>query len=169
MGRLLTLIALAAVGVSGFLSAALPGRATTWYSGKTSTGYAFGSWGGAFPGLGELTLGHFANHSTAYCPGDPAASWPPGTWIWSLSPHPTMYQGDGSVVYPTSFMLHDIGNFSCSRGNYWVDLYFGRYKNPGDTCTCGNATELCYISYNYVNNCQDAVVWGIATVGYYGP
>lgn len=143
--------------------------ATTWYSGKVSTGYAFGSLTGAASGFGELTQGHFANHSSSWCPGDPAAYWPFGTWIWGTNPGPTMYQGDGSVAYPTSFMLHDTGDLACSGGNHWVDLYFGRYKGPSDTCDCDNATEVCYISYNYVSNCQDAWAHGWTYVGYYGP
>lgn len=167
MARLLTLAAAAVVALS--LLGPAPGRATTWYSSKQTTGYAFGSYTGAASGLGELTQGHFANHSSAHCPSDPASYWAFGTWIWSMSPGPTMYQGDGSVAYPTSFMLHDVGDFSCVRTNYWVDLYFGRYKNPGDACSCNNATEYCYISYHYVNNCQDAWAHGLAYAGYYGP
>ncbi|NJD63741.1 MAG: hypothetical protein FIB00_00610 [Chloroflexi bacterium] len=168
MGRVLTAIAFGLVAVALVFGAG-HGKATTWYSGKVSTGYAFGSLTGAASGLGELTQGHFANHSSTWCPGDPSAYWSFGTWIWGLSPAPTMYQGDGSAVYPTSFMLHDIGDPTCSGGSYWVDLYFGRYKNPNDDCDCNNATEVFYISYNYVNNCQDAWAHGWTYVGYYGP
>lgn len=53
--------------------------AATRYVGVQATGYAFGSWGGASPWLGELTQGHFANHSSTWCPADPAAYWPSGT------------------------------------------------------------------------------------------
>jgi hypothetical protein len=151
------------------LGAGSIGRATTWYSSKQSTGYAFGSWGGSAPWLGELAQGHFANHSTSWCPLDPAAGWPYGTWIWSTSPAPTMWQGDGSVAYPTSFMLHDIGDPFCTRSHYWVDFYFGRYKNPWDSCYCYNETELCYNNEYYVNNCQDASAHGLTYISYYGP
>jgi hypothetical protein len=167
MARVLTATFLTAMALVGLFIVAVPGHATTWYSGKTSTGCAFGSYTGQ--GSGQLTIGHFANHYAPYCPADPAASWGNGTWITGFSPAPTMYQGDGSVVYPSAFELHDIGDAYCVRSNYWVDLYFGRYKNPWDSCSCYNATEYCYTGYNYVNNCQDASAWGVQTVGYYGP
>lgn len=155
--------------IAAIISFTRAGHGATRYYGATATGYAFGSWGGASPWLGELTQGHFANHSSSWCPTDPAAYWPFGTWIWDFSPGPMMFQGDGSVIWPTSFMLRDIGDPSCTRGNYWVDIYFGRYKNPWDSCDCGNSTERCYISYAYVNNCQDALAWGVRSVSYTGP
>jgi len=145
------------------------GDAATRYTNAPSTGYAFGTIGGASPWMGELTQGHFANHSSAWCPGDPAAYWPYGTWIWDFAPAPMMFQGDGMVLWPTAFMLRDIGDPSCFRADYWVDLYFGRYRNPWDPCSCNNATEVCYVSYSYVNNCQDAIAWGVRSVSYTGP
>jgi hypothetical protein len=75
-------------------------HSTTWYSSRLSTGYAFGSYTGASSWLGELYQGHFANHSSSYCPGDPAAYWPYGTWITGMSPNPTMYQGDALSFIP---------------------------------------------------------------------
>lgn len=141
-------------------------QSTTWYSGTLSTGYAFGSYTGS--SSGELYQGHFANHSSMYCSGDPAAYWAYGTWITGMSPGPTMYQGNGTEFYPTAFYLKDIGDFACNGGSYWSDLYFGRYKPAADSCSCNNGTEYCYTS-SYVNNCQDATVWGETYVGYYGP
>jgi hypothetical protein len=44
------------------------------------TGYPFGSWTGASGGE-DLTVGHFANHSSVHCPNDPASSWAFGTVI----------------------------------------------------------------------------------------
>lgn len=142
--------------------------ATSYYN-KISTGYAFGSYEGASVGWGQLTTGHFANHSTLDCPGDPAASWPFGTWITSVSPAPYFIDGNGSESHPTSYMLRDIGDPSCSKGNYWVDFYFGRWKMPADVCACGNETELCYDTQLWVNNCNDAWNWGQRTISYDGP
>lgn len=139
-------------------------RATTYYS-KESTGYAYGSFTGASGG-GQLTIGHFANHSTMYCPEDPAASWQFGTWITAVSPAPIMVQGDGSWVQPTSYMLKDIGDSICRRDHYWVDFYFGRYKMPPDPCSCGNQTEVCYETTAPVNNCSDASSWGLVYINY---
>lgn len=167
MARILMATILAALAVSALLLAPVV-QSTTWYSSKLSTGYAMGSYTGASSWLGELYPGHFANHTSTYCSGDPAAYWPYGTWITAMSPNPTMYQGDGTEFYPTAFSLKDIGDFACNGGNYWSDLYFGRYRPSTDSCDCNNGTEYCYIS-SYVNNCQDATVWGATYVGYYGP
>ncbi len=171
MAALLRAAGAAAVIVSLAAAASLlsVGSATTRYMNVPSTGYAFGSWGGATPWLGELTPEHFANHSSSWYPRDPASYWPYGTWIWDFSPAPMMFQGDGSVMFPTAFILKDIGDPYCQRGWYWVDLYFGRYRNPSDPCACGNATEFCYVSQNFVNNCQDALAWGVRSVAYSGP
>lgn len=133
----LTVIGLIVVAIS-LAWQSLPAAATS-HSG-TSTGFAFG----AVPSAGGVTLvqGEFANHSTTYCPSDPAASWSYGTLIYGFSPTVSMIDDTGASTGYTAFNLWDIGDFACNKGNYWADLYFGRWKPSGDACSCNNGSEV---------------------------
>lgn len=144
------------------------------YSG-TSTAYAFGASTGAFVQY-QMAPGQWASHwyNATYnpnpqCLNDPAWAWPTGTWITNVSPAPWMTDGDGTPRQYSAFQLTDWGDPSCGFGSYWADLYFGRWKMPGQSCTCSNATELCYETLQWVNNCQEAVSWGARTIWYTGP
>lgn len=132
------------------------------YSGY-STGYAYGNLYGSSGAL--IGQGHFANHSTAWCPGDPAAYWPYNTVISSINPSVVTLDGYGNPTFRTSMVLKDIGDPTCNFGNYWADWYFGRYKKSVDPCSCNNGTEVCYNGWN-VSNCDQAVSWGVVLVNY---
>lgn len=136
---------------------AIPGQAVT-YSGN-STGYAFGNlYGSAGVVVGQ---GDFANHLSAWCPGDPAAYWPYGTVVTSVSPSVVTLDGYGNPNFRTAMRLEDIGDPSCSFGNYWADWYFGRYKRSSDVCDCNNGGgDVCYTGF-VVNNCSHATSWGV--------
>lgn len=134
------------------------------------TAYAMGNrYGGA--GV-EIRQGHFANHYYNWCPSDPAAWWLWGTQIVTDSPIPQHNSSGGTVNYST-FYLEDIGDPTCSQGNYWVDIYFGRWENkpPSDPsyCYCSGVTSpgFCYAAS--VNSCTDANNFGRQYRGYTGP
>ncbi len=55
----------------GRCSVVADGSATTRYVNAPSTGYAFGSWGGATPWLGELTPGTFCEPLVVVVPERP--------------------------------------------------------------------------------------------------
>lgn len=129
---------------------------TNYFYGKF-TGYAMGNrTGGA--GI-ELVQGHFANHHYQACPNDPAASWPYGTLIITDNTIPQHNQA-GQTVYYTSFYLEDVGDLTCSQGNYWVDIYFGRWESKPVSdptyCYCGGVTSPGYCYTGTVSSCTDA-------------
>ncbi len=127
----------------------------------TFTGYAMGNQYGA-AGV-EVAVGHFANHSPTYCPNDPAAPWPFGTQITTASQQgPFHNPSSGSSYYRYTFYLEDTGDTSCSMGNYWADLYFGRHKRSSEPCYCGGVSGYCYTS-TVVNHCTDATNYGAPT------
>jgi len=157
-------LAIVASGVLAFVVAwAVPVRATT-YSGY-ATGYAFANLDGSY-GY-EVTQGDFATHPS-FCTTDPAAAWPRGAWIQYFSPGVNIYWGQSGTEYTTyGFDKNDTGEYDCSRGAYWVAIYFGRYTPAPDplTCHCNNGDgELCY--YGAHSNCADALNWGIQWVSY---
>jgi hypothetical protein len=124
----------------------------------TFTGYAMGN---LVNGSGtEITQGMFANHSSQYCGGDPASSWPFGTTIQTMNAQTGFHNGTtGAALSFSSFFLEDIGDLSCSLGNYWADLYFGRYKLAAQACSCpGSPAGTCY--NGAVNQCTDAQNYG---------
>jgi hypothetical protein len=130
----------------------------TTYQG-TFTGYAMGN----LTGAGGVTLnqGHFANHSSTACGGgDPAGQWSFGTHITSVYSQGAFHNGtSGGTFYQSGFTLEDTGDPSCLLGNYWADLYFGRYKLSTDLCNCpGSPPGTCY--NGVVNQCTDAVNYG---------
>lgn len=121
----------------------------------TFTGYAMQNRYGASGA--EVVQGMFANHSSQYCGGDPSASWPFGTIIKTMNSQTGFHtQGGGSTSYGT-FNLQDVGDFGCTQGNYWADLYFGRWL-PSGSCVCDGVAGFCYSGA--VNSCNDAISYG---------
>jgi hypothetical protein len=110
----------------------------------TMTGFAL-SYGTPTAG-GKLTNvpGYFANHRSTFCPGDPAAYWAWNTQITMVNPSSVPFRNSSNGAYTrTAFNLWEKGNTSCSRGNYWVDIYFGHSKeNPTVNCVCGGGQKL---------------------------
>ncbi len=131
----------------------------TTYAGTYSgwfTGYAMGNrYGGA--GV-ELAQGHFANHYYLKCPNDPAAYW---TWGTRITTPPISMQNQAGQDYTrTVFYLYDVGDFTCSQGNYWVDIYFGRYRRSGETCECPGVVNPGYCYVASTNSCTQARNFG---------
>ena len=176
MGRLLTLaltVTLAATSAFGAVFFSGPVSATGYSA--YSTGYAFAAYTGAWSSS-QMAPGQFAGHwyhaywnPVTACCNDPSAWWPSGTWITNMNPAPWIVDGNGYSYQYTAFWLSDWGDPPCGAGNYWADVYFGRWKQPPQACDCNNATEYCYVSYDYVDNCQDAEGWGYTSVSYTGP
>jgi hypothetical protein len=121
------------------------------------TGYAFGNLYGASGAVVAQT--DFANHSSTYCPSDPAASWPWGTYIYLVSNPSVIYLSNAKGQYwpVTAFDLWDKGDPQCQMGNYWVDIYFGRYTWTPSNCNCQNSPPNGCCVYGTTNNCQDAI------------
>lgn len=133
---------------------------TGWF-----TGYAMGNQIGA-AGV-EVSQGHFANHSYGTC-GDPASYWPWGTKI-TTAQSITLHYSNGAAYSRKKFYLEDGGDLNCSQGNYWVDIYFGRYQRFGEPCNCpGSPSNGFCINANY-NSCNDAQNFGRTTRTYTGP
>lgn len=122
------------------------------------TGYAMGNLIGG--GQVEVVQGDFASHHPSYCPGDPAAWWPYGTWITTVGSVGPFHNGsNGTTYYTSNFYLYDVGDPNCLEGNYWADIYFGRYKLSYQACNCsGSPSGTCY--NGVVNHCNDASNWG---------
>lgn len=153
------------LGYAAFITPVQAGHYTGWF-----TGYAMGNrYGGA--GI-EIRQGHFANHYYGWCPNDPAAWWTWGTRIDTDSSIRQRNQSGGYVYYST-FYLEDVGDPSCSMGNYWVDIYFGRWENRSSSdpnyCRCSGVPSpgFCYVAS--ANSCSDAVDFGRQWRGYTGP
>jgi hypothetical protein len=127
----------------------------------TFTAYAMGNLNGA--GNVPMQQGMFAHHLIAYCSGDPAANWGYGsTTIQTMNPQNGFHNGTtGASLSYSNFTLEDAGDLSCSQGNYWADLYFGRYKLSGQPCICGGVAGTCYDGV--VNQCTDATQYGSHT------
>ncbi len=120
------------------------------------TGYAMGNrYGGA--GV-EISQGHFANHYVHSCPGDPAAHW---TWSTRITtPWIGMQDQTGRYFPRNLFYLYDVGDLSCSQGNYWVDIYFGRYRRGDEACTCPGVPNPGYCYSANTNSCTQATNFG---------
>ncbi len=132
------------------------------------TGYAFAYNLGSASGA-NLVQGHFGNHAPNLCPSDPAAFWAWNTNITMVSPSSVSMKNSSNTSYNrSSFTLKDNGDPSCSKGNYWADIYFGSFKNPLSGCSCNGFTS-CAAGTNGVNNCTQAVNWGSSTRTYSGP
>lgn len=121
------------------------------------TGYAFGNSTGSsgYP----VVQRDFANHLPAYCPGDPASYWLWNSTIYVASPIIYLSNSSGTYYRVTAFYLTDGGDLNCSQGNYWADIYFGRYTPTPSNCSCpGSPYGYCISGVR--NNCQDAINFG---------
>lgn len=155
MGRVLRTALIGVIMVSTLMSAGYALAAT--YNGWM-TGYAFGNLYGASGA--PIVQTDFANHSPTYCSGDPAASWAWGTYIHTVSPNPIYLSNAKGQYWPVSDLdLWDNGDPYCTQGNYWVDIYFGRYTWTPGNCNCsGSPSGTCI--YGTTDNCQDATNFG---------
>lgn len=152
------LVALLAIGT------ALPAQATNYTA--WVTGYAMYNYIGAnWPY--EVIQGDFANHDPGLCPQDPAAYWTWWTWIQMADPpYVVQHDSNGDYLYRSWFRLNDTGDPTCSQGNYWADLYFGRWKPDSDPCFCEDVGQ-CY--WGVYNVCADAINFGRELRTYDGP
>jgi hypothetical protein len=147
----------------------------------TMTGYAFGNQTGADTSH-DLAQGDFANHPPNACydqndpnnhPKDSSGDWPWGTAIQLDSPTTVteweeLPNGKDESVDYAELMLHDNGDPGCTQGYFWVDIYFGRFKQVSQSCVCsGSPNGVCTDSH--LNNCQDATNWGSVQGTYEGP
>lgn len=126
------------------------------------TAYAMGA---EYSSLGAINPGVFANHSRVYCPNYSPSNWPGGTKI-TLSE--IVYIPSRYNEYPytySSFYKRDIGDFECNEGEYWADLYFGRYKHSEDNCSCSGVINSVCLD-GYTNSCNNAINWGRNTYSY---
>lgn len=142
------------------------GLAYAFYLGQW-TGYAMGRLSGSANVV--LDLGHAARHNPSRCPTDPAAYWPFGSYIVSLSGPIRLQECSENIINAYTFTLADTGDNDCSEGHYWIDVYFGRCKRPADPCSCGGVSDsVCYPS-NTVNSCNNAINFGRKWMFYEGP
>ena len=161
--RVITLLAVALIVGMSVISVS----AASYY-GKF-TAYAMGN---RYSGAGiEVSQGHFANHYYNWCPNDPAAWWLWGTRI--DTPSIAQHNQSGQTVYYSTFYLYDIGDPTCSQGNYWVDVYFGRWepRSPSDPnyCYCSGVTSPGFCYSGSQNSCTDAINFGYNYYWYTGP
>jgi hypothetical protein len=151
------ILAVTVVGILTNWSTAYASWHWAWF-----TGYAMGNLYGA--SQEEVIQTHFANHSSEYCPTDPASWWGWGKRIYLEGQPPVMHNQYGQVVSYSYYYLYDKGNVTCSMGSYWVDLYFGRWKPQFDPCTCPDP-GVCYVGAK--NTCGDAINFGLQWRHYY--
>ncbi|MBI1748925.1 MAG: hypothetical protein HYR55_20415 [Acidobacteria bacterium] len=153
-----------AVAIMGFVYGQEILLAATYTS--TWTAYAMGN---LYGGGGFIEQGVFANHYPPRCPGDPSSYWPFGTYIQNLDYYVVLVDQYGGAYWADTFELRDVGDFSCIMPNYWVDVYFGRYRLPGDPCSCpGVSGSICDIGED--NSCTDAIYFGSnPNTSYSGP
>ena len=95
------------------------------------------------------------HHVLSVRSGSIVVVWDVDLWIFSYGFDD---RRTGASTGYTAFNLWDIGDFACNKGNYWADLYFGRWKPSGDACSCNNGSEVCSLGVH--NNCSDAVSSG---------
>jgi len=159
--RLAILAIILGLGLIANRPTAYAGSYSGWF-----TGYAMGNrYGGA--GV-EIRQTHFANHYYEWCPNDPAAWWGWGTRI-TTSPPIAMHDAYGRQISYSRFYLYDVGDPSCSQGNYWVDIYFGRFKPDFDPCDCPRSPSPGYCKPGAWNSCWDAITFGRQWRSYTGP
>lgn len=137
-------------------------RATQVHVGGTWTAYAMNAVDGQ--ANVEVVQTDVANHSRYYCPGDPAAYWPLGAYVYLDSGHWVGIDAqDGTPISYTGFYLEDSGDTYCVEANYWVDAYLGRWYQyasppPGSYYECpSGAPGIAY--YGNANSCTDASNW----------
>lgn len=136
------------------------------------TGYAFGNATGASGN--PVENGDFANHSPVNCPGDPAANWTWGSHIGFVTPSTIAEHNEwGSTTWYTGAYLEDAGDPSCSQGNYWADIYFGRHKKDTDPCDCPGSPSPGFCRNDQAgytgNACVDATNFGRVWATYWSP
>jgi hypothetical protein len=136
------------------------------------TAYAFGNQIGASGS--QVYNGDFANHTPAYCPGDPAASWRYGWQITLITPSTiTEHSAGGATTYFGWLRLEDAGDLNCSQGNYWADVYHGRHKLSTEPCDCSGSPSPGYCENDYGgytgNACTDALSFGHPWATYWSP
>jgi hypothetical protein len=142
-------------------SAAFAGTYSAWF-----TAYAMGNRYGS-SGY-EVVQTSFANHLPDYCPDDPAADWLWGSNITTQNSI-GMQNVNGTWMYYTVFYLRDGGDLSCSQGDYWVDIYMGRYKKSTDSCNCPGSPSPGYCLNAVPNSCTNATDFGHPWRTYTGP
>ncbi|MGC1376943.1 MAG: hypothetical protein WA821_11990 [Anaerolineales bacterium] len=162
--RQITFAAILLALVAGISVMNFTAVSATGYSGWF-TGYAMGASKGA--AMVTLVQGHFANHLNTACPNDPAAAWQWGTGITTTN-WIGMKDYSGAGYYLNKFKLEDVGDLNCSQGNYWVDLYFGRYTLSASVCSCPGVTgSVCTVANT--NSCTQATNFGRTTKTYTQP
>ncbi|MGI8553421.1 MAG: hypothetical protein ACR2PL_21955 [Dehalococcoidia bacterium] len=108
----------------------------------------------------EVIQGYVANHSSSLCPNDPASTAPFGSTVSIAPRYAVLHDQNGNNVNYTGFYLEDAGDPQCTQGNYWVDVYQGRFEPGGPRyyeCPSG-APGQSY--YGVPNNCDDARNFG---------
>ena len=165
--RCLLIGLITAIGTFGLLFLTSQTANAEDYSSAKITGYAFG-YTGADPDY-VLTQYDFANHQPGQqCPlGGPED--PTGDWLWGTAIRTnnavTMRNQQNQPYTKYFFYLHDNGDPNCNGGPAWADLHFGRWKDQYQgicTCTSYNLTKnSCDPGFNSVNNCSDALNFGI--------
>jgi len=120
----------------------------------------------------EIRQGHFANHHFQMCPNDPASQWPYGTRI-DTDTGIAQHSQSGAIVYYTTFYLYDTGDYSCSQGGYWVDIYFGRWETKPVSdptyCYCSGVVSPGFCYSGIVSSCADAESFFPRYYWYTGP
>jgi hypothetical protein len=168
--RRVTGLLIAGVGLTALLASSTVEAGT--YQGKF-TGYAFGR---QYVAGGELGQGDFANHYVGHCPNDPAAHWAFGSRI--DTPAITLHDQIGRPYTRAYFYLKDSGDPQCTMGNYWVDIYFGRWEtrpvHDPSWCICPGSPPpseggVCWHNTLAVQSCYDAGNFGTRTYWYTGP
>lgn len=168
--RFFLAIALVIIGALTFENASAGTYTGYW------TGYAMGNRYGA--SNYEIYQGDFANHPPSYwdpnlqryrgCPNDPAANWAWGTQIY-LSSGVSMLDYNSLPQIYHYFYLYDNGDPDCTQGNYWVDVYFGRYRRSSDSCNCPGSPSPGYCIVTTNNSCTAATNFGRSSKTYTGP
>lgn len=141
---------------------------TTVYAASYSGWFTAYAMGNQYGGAGvEISQGHFANHYYVWCPNDPSAYWTWGTRI--TTPSIAQHNSAGQTVYYSTFYLEDVGDPTCSQGNYWVDIYFGRWRRSSESCNCPGVTSPGYCKVASANSCTDATNYGRRWTAYTSP
>lgn len=164
---LLVLILLVAIQLAHASGGAATSQVQGWF-----TAYAFGNATGASGNPVEIK--DFANHSPQYCPNDPAAYWTYGSTISIVDPDYILLHNEwGSNFFYEIFILDDLGDLSCSQGNYWADIYHGRHKNSYEPCDCPGSPSPGFCRNNQAgytgNACNDAINFGRYWATYWSP
>jgi len=160
---ILTIITIIAFGL---LSGVQPAFSASNVNGYM-TGYAFGNQTGASGNV--IVQQDFANHPYSTCPNDPAAWWAWGSRIDVSSPSIYLKASNGNSYRQYVFYLEDDGDPTCSEGNYWADIYFGRFTPTPSSCNCTGSPSPGYCIKATPNNCTDAKNFSTHWSTYWGP